>query len=492
MKKPTTKTTTTPASKTTTTSTTSTSSLTRRSGMLSTVDEHGFVINDVPCERHNSYVPDPHDCGIVYLCVKNSAFDRKIKFSCPTGKYWNNGRMQCDWTCDRGNGDAAASSSSSSSSSASSTTSSTADSNGQALAYDCPPGSEAYFPHLTDCSKFFHCHDGLPREKRCPAGLRWNQDKRECDWTCNQGPYAVRGALRTNGAGEADGGIGGYSTTSTTSGNGQRRRPPTTSPSSSASSSSSSASKTSIFCRTEGTHHPDPLDCSVFYLCANNKLFRFECGWGFWNHTKRACDRGCDAKGYDDDADRDGVAADQLLRLSITHLKDDEAVSYLASNDDVDAALGSRGFFGKLVNRGGSSAGGVGDVGGGARGGGVDASDRHQSEVNRRVERIVDLHGNRILDLHGPVANVVGGNYIGGGGGGGSSGGNGGGLAASTALSPRTGRVCGAPNKFYSEPLDCSVFYICTHGKLVRFLCPGGSVWNQRKSVCDWECDNFD
>ena len=75
------------------------------------------------------------------------------------------------------------------------------------------------------------------------------------------------------------------------------------------------------------------------------------------------------------------------------------------------------------------------------------------------------------------------------------SGGGGGAVmngGVNNGLTPRTGRPCGASNKFYSEPMDCSVFYICTHGKLVRFLCPGGSVWNQRKSVCDWECDNLD
>jgi hypothetical protein len=47
--------------------------------MLSAVDDHGFVTNDVPCEKNNEYVPDPHDCSVVYLCIKNAVMDRKIK-----------------------------------------------------------------------------------------------------------------------------------------------------------------------------------------------------------------------------------------------------------------------------------------------------------------------------------------------------------------------------------------------------------------------------
>ena len=201
------------------------------------------------------------------------------------------------------------------------------------------------------------------------------------------------------------------------------------------------------------------------------------------------------------------------MRLSVTFLKKDEAVSYLAANEDVNAALGNH-LFGKLVN--GGSGRGVGGTGrgrdfsagsvGGSVGGQMQGVGVHHGDANFRVERIVDAYSNG--DLRGPI---VGGDSRGGGGGsvgrsvgggGGVSfngrsvnsainGGGGGGGGVSVGHLARTGQICGAPNTFYSEPMDCSIFYVCTHGKLVRFLCPGGSVWNQKKSVCDWECDNF-
>ena len=44
----------------------------------------------------------------------------------------------------------------------------------------CADGDGMY-PHA-DCSKFWHCSNGIPYEKDCPAGLHWNDRRKECDW----------------------------------------------------------------------------------------------------------------------------------------------------------------------------------------------------------------------------------------------------------------------------------------------------------------------
>ena len=62
----------------------------------------------------------------------------------------------------------------------------------------CPPGEvplcpfpdgmySTFFPHPNDCHWFFHCSNGVPYCKECPAGLHWNVWLETCDYPFNAG-----------------------------------------------------------------------------------------------------------------------------------------------------------------------------------------------------------------------------------------------------------------------------------------------------------------
>lgn len=40
--------------------------------------------------------------------------------------------------------------------------------------------------------------------------------------------------------------------------------------------------------------------------------------------------------------------------------------------------------------------------------------------------------------------------------------------------------------QYLSDQDDCAVYYICDHGRKVRFRCQSGLNWNQNQKVCDW------
>jgi hypothetical protein len=40
-------------------------------------------------------------------------------------------------------------------------------------------------PHPTDCSSFYSCSNGVPKEQHCPAGLHFNEELKVCDWPEN-------------------------------------------------------------------------------------------------------------------------------------------------------------------------------------------------------------------------------------------------------------------------------------------------------------------
>ncbi|PSN32382.1 hypothetical protein C0J52_24588 [Blattella germanica] len=60
----------------------------------------------------------------------------------------------------------------------------------------CPFPDKAlstFFPHANDCHWFFHCSNGVPYCKVCPANLHWNQALETCD-------YPERAGCTANGA----------------------------------------------------------------------------------------------------------------------------------------------------------------------------------------------------------------------------------------------------------------------------------------------------
>ncbi|KAI1289241.1 Peritrophin-1 [Halotydeus destructor] len=50
--------------------------------------------------------------------------------------------------------------------------------------YQCPT-SNGMFPDPSSCTKFYHCANGIPYLKDCPATLHWNARAMICDWPQN-------------------------------------------------------------------------------------------------------------------------------------------------------------------------------------------------------------------------------------------------------------------------------------------------------------------
>ena len=52
-----------------------------------------------------------------------------------------------------------------------------------------------FYPHPTDCQKYYQCGHGTPYEYTCPSGTLWNDDIKNCDWAanvqCTSGPGSV-------------------------------------------------------------------------------------------------------------------------------------------------------------------------------------------------------------------------------------------------------------------------------------------------------------
>lgn len=49
----------------------------------------------------------------------------------------------------------------------------------------CPPGSEEYYAHPTECNKFIQCIDEKPVILACPTNFFWNAKDLKCDWRFN-------------------------------------------------------------------------------------------------------------------------------------------------------------------------------------------------------------------------------------------------------------------------------------------------------------------
>ncbi len=45
---------------------------------------------------------------------------------------------------------------------------------------------------------------------------------------------------------------------------------------------------------------------------------------------------------------------------------------------------------------------------------------------------------------------------------------------------------CTVEGQFFPNPFDCSEFFRCVHGEVVRFSCPGDLEFNAELDVCDW------
>jgi len=51
--------------------------------------------------------------------------------------------------------------------------------------FDCPDLEDSYHPHQSDCTKFYHCTNGLAWLQQCAHGLYFNPAIVQCDWPQN-------------------------------------------------------------------------------------------------------------------------------------------------------------------------------------------------------------------------------------------------------------------------------------------------------------------
>lgn len=150
----------------------------------------------------------------------------------------------------------------------------------KASAEKCPevfdPTDLIFYPHPTDCSKFYFCGHSGPVEKTCPPGLHWSSNANVCDWP----------ALA--GCGEAS----------------------TEAPSSTVVVSTTPTTPTSTTAATPTGKCPEVLDpnhtaflphadCSKFYVCTLDGPVETKCPAGLhWNQQASICDwpnvAGCD------------------------------------------------------------------------------------------------------------------------------------------------------------------------------------------------------
>ena len=60
----------------------------------------------------------------------------------------------------------------------------------------CP--EDGYFPHETDCQKYYHCANRISYERSCDTGLLWDDEFKYCDHAvnvkhkCNQGNISTK------------------------------------------------------------------------------------------------------------------------------------------------------------------------------------------------------------------------------------------------------------------------------------------------------------
>mgnify|MGYP002655351449 CR=1 FL=1 len=122
---------------------------------------------------------DPTDCRRFFKCENGLA----VPFECPEGQHWSVRWDLCDWP-NRANCVLE-------------------------LPLECPkenppfPEEPIHLPHPTDCTQFFKCDWGVPRQLPCPPGQHFSIELDRCDWP------EVANCDRGNGGGDGGGGGGG-------------------------------------------------------------------------------------------------------------------------------------------------------------------------------------------------------------------------------------------------------------------------------------------
>lgn len=199
--------------------------------------------------QNPTFFPHP-DCTKYFVCNWHSVVEQ----NCPPGLHWNVQANYCDWPSLAGClADPVVTPPTTpvptvAPTTAKPTTPSTP--GGQ-----CPevydPSHQVYFPHGTDCSRYYICtYEGTKLEQRCPAGLHWSAQNNYCD-------HPDRAQCRiTSGVSQAS--------------------PVECSP--------EESQDTPVFL-------PHGSDCTKYYVCDNGHLIQMDCPAGlFWNAVETTCD----------------------------------------------------------------------------------------------------------------------------------------------------------------------------------------------------------
>lgn len=102
------------------------------------------------CNCEGCITPHPNDCSAYYICRNGH---RKLLY-CPQGFQFNSKINACDYPI-----------------------------NVRCWKFVCPL-PDGMFKNDNDCGSFWHCSNGIPHFKDCPANLHWSVAGNRCEWPC--------------------------------------------------------------------------------------------------------------------------------------------------------------------------------------------------------------------------------------------------------------------------------------------------------------------
>ncbi len=152
--------------------------------------------------------PNPANCNSFIQCVPQPDGSGKPQvMPCPARLEWNDNKKECDWpqdsTCPNKPTNAPTQKPTDASTAAPTQTPTNPPDNGFQCPRDdiantgCMGPKDCLYPNPANCNSFIQCvpqpdGSGKPQVMPCPAGLEWNDNKKECDWpsssTCPKTP----------------------------------------------------------------------------------------------------------------------------------------------------------------------------------------------------------------------------------------------------------------------------------------------------------------
>jgi hypothetical protein len=161
--------------------------------------------------------PNPNNCNSFIQCVPQPDGSGKPKIMpCPTGLEWNDNKKQCDWPQDSTCGNKPINTPTAAPTQAPTQAPTYAPTNPPDNGFQCPRADivntgckgpkDCLYPNPNNCNSFIQCvpqpdGSGKPQLMPCPADLKWNDNKKQCDWpqdsTCGNKPINAPTAAPT-------------------------------------------------------------------------------------------------------------------------------------------------------------------------------------------------------------------------------------------------------------------------------------------------------